>query len=613
MKVFDLGILVKMAQQGLLFYPFNKRVEEATERAPPVGQAQNGEAIYRCFGCGQNILEEEVHAWLKVPAQGGDIRGTNYGPNPSVQYQSPYGNVTPEMVAQAINRLAQLVTPYVQSYRQQSQQWHQENNKDPNSPYSNFDYGYEVNMPDVWEYITTDPLMAQVREIAKVFSSSSYFDQLPFDLRGPEVSGQDMRNLGYFVDNPQQTINIVVKKMQSNPTFGIAVLQPFCSECGEDMPSCEICEEIIGPDEHAVEMVDEPHALVCRQCIERGRAEQCCDCGKADYSDSNDIVITDEGTFCKDCRKKMGEEAREWASDAIASLNLPIGKTLPLSQKALQTLLTFFQYLKNTIPPDRTLDETLWSKIKYLAQKQRLPSEAIQHLLWLEKKHKTSSFGYVEQQLTDIQEAQNYLKEQYPQFKDLRDMPVDIKVVESYSVHGNDKIPSFTLVITPTPEFIEWAEHVQPGAAQAWRLINKSPHHKNSLAYARVAWDRGNLVVNNLQRDADSDALATRYTEGDFARAAKWWDKQTRNFDLFLLHVVKAMAKAHRANAYVTSFDSQRRKWHNLPIHKAKKTYEETPSMMGAEKDQSPYELSEDGYNDAWKLARKKLYRHKNG
>jgi hypothetical protein len=189
--------------------------------------------------------------------------------------------------------------------------------------------------------------------------------------------------------------------------------------------------------------------------------------------------------------------------------------------------------------------------------------------------------------------------------KDLRDMPVNISVVTSYF---ND-VPSFTLTLEPKEEFIRWAESQMQGTGAAWKsLAAASPHHKKSLAYARVAYDGKSMVVNNLQRDADSDAIAPREMAHTI-EVAKWWDKQTKNWDLFLLHVIKAMAIANNKKAYVSSYDAQRKKWSNLPIHKARKSYEDVPQGMGMELEDAPGHLIERTHdNEAWRMASKRLY-----
>lgn len=114
--------------------------------------------------------------------------------------------------------------------------------------------------------------------------------------------------------------------------------------------------------------------------------------------------------------------------------------------------------------------------------------------------------------------------------------------------------------------------------------MGDTPHHRGSLAYARCSYDgEENIVINNLQRDADYDnfiAMSSKPSDKD-KEAAKWLENTTKQWSPFLLNLVKAMAIAEGKHAYLTHFDQQRKKWARLPIHKSRRAYEKVPEQMG--------------------------------
>ena len=56
----------KKAQQGLLFYPWSKDPESATERISPIRtDPQTGEKYYKCSICGKLVSEDEIAKWYK--------------------------------------------------------------------------------------------------------------------------------------------------------------------------------------------------------------------------------------------------------------------------------------------------------------------------------------------------------------------------------------------------------------------------------------------------------------------------------------------------------------------------------------------------------------------
>jgi len=111
------------------------------------------------------------------------------------------------------------------------------------------------------------------------------------------------------------------------------------------------------------------------------------------------------------------------------------------------------------------------------------------------------------------------------------------------------------------------------------------------------------------KRDADFDNFVSRSSSGlietEMGEGAKWIDNATKNWDVFLLDIIKAMCISENINAYLTTFDQQKQKWSNLPIHKSKKTYQEVPEQMGFQlEDPEDESLFEDrGGGEAYRVA----------
>jgi hypothetical protein len=174
------------------------------------------------------------------------------------------------------------------------------------------------------------------------------------------------------------------------------------------------------------------------------------------------------------------------------------------------------------------------------------------------------------------------MKHQYPKLPAYKDLPFDIRVVESYSKEKQ----GFTLTITPSDKFFNYGKTKYPNIDEVWERMSDTPHHPGVLAYARCAYEGGNvIVINNLQRDSDYDNFIDKASNIskriEAEEAARWIDNVTKEWNVFLLNLVKAIATSKNINAFLTTFDQQKQKWGRLPIHKSKKTYQEIPEMMG--------------------------------
>ena len=76
-----------------------------------------------------------------------------------------------------------------------------------------------------------------------------------------------------------------------------------------------------------------------------------------------------------------------------------------------------------------------------------------------------------------------------------KDFPFDIDVVESYSKEKQ----GFTITITPSDSFFDYAEKKYPQIRKIWETMKNTPHHSGVLAYARWAYEGGDMIVINIE------------------------------------------------------------------------------------------------------------------
>jgi hypothetical protein len=574
----------KKAQQNLLTYPFEKSPGESTQQIPPVSKdPQTGENIYNCNLCNKLILEEDIAEWYRDKEKQGE--GFNFP-----QYDK-------EKVLQGLAEISQYLLPFYNQLQTYIKEQDLESKRN-----DTYDYGYqsalqrwEVQVPQLHSIIMKYPQIQEMCNISDIWSRRS---NICGYLNNSEISGQGLESLSDLILNPKEYTNKVMDFVPEDKTFFIDYMVPVCEECFEEMERCESCSNPILPGENKWKTVWDSDEYICEKCVEDGRMDSCTNCGRADSPEDMTYDENMGSYLCSECSKEKSSEHIEWAENAISDLNLPIGKNQPVSKKVLTNLQGFIsRYVKKY--GDNPLTEDEWGRIVFLGEKARLNKETNIYLNSI--KNEVGTTGEVLNNVSNNVEAQEYMEEKYPNVKSYKDIPFDIEVVDNYS----NEISGFTITITPKDEFIEYAEKVMPGASNVWNTMKKTPHHHGTLAYARCGFDGKNLVINNLQRDADYDNYESRagsLSMGKNKETAKWIDKATKDWDVFLLHLIKSMAIENDINAYLTTFDHQKDKWGNLPIHKSRRTYQEVPETMGfpLEDADNASDLSERGgmYND---------------
>jgi len=138
-----------------------------------------------------------------------------------------------------------------------------------------------------------------------------------------------------------------------------------------------------------------------------------------------------------------------------------------------------------------------------------------------------------------------------------------------------------------------------------------SPHHRGAIGYIRTTFDSflNAFVINNFQQDADYQAYSSRGGNDELSdEIARWIDRQiSETWAYEALLQVKKLAKSNGVeNIYMTSFETQKKRWPRLP-QRSIDIYDKMPKNLGAEQEAVKtklYDMSGDTF-DLWKLSRK--------
>jgi len=579
----------KQSQQQLLLYPYENSPAANSEKIRPIGiDPSSQQNIYTCSLCKHPVLEEDIASWY-----------TNKE-NEGASYQLP--KYDEKKVIMAFQEIAQYLLPF---YNQLQEYIKKENLESKRN--ETYDYGFrsalyrwEVQVPQLPIIINK---YNEIKDICYYKDRGYAGNGICSLLSKTEINGDQLNNLSSLILNPGGEAEKLLGAY-SGDEFSINYSVPICEDCVEKLETCETCGNIIFPGEEKYETTWRDNDYICRECIENGRADVCIECGKADSSDDMRYV-EDQGSFCSNCYKEATGERIDWAKDVISNLDIPVGKNLPLSEKVLNNL---FEFLNSYIRKygNNYFNEQEKGRLNHLANKARLSEGSKEYLNYINEKY--GQYNRLSDILNSIDNniaGQNYMKEKYPNLSSYSDLPFDIDVEENY----NNEKQGFTITVTPSEEFFDYAEKKYPQIREIWRTMKNTPHHSGVLAYARCAYEgSGMIVINNLQRDADFDNWESRTGrlsyDSSSKEAAKWFDNATKSWDVFLLNLIKSMAVSEDINAYLTTFDHQKKKWNQLPIHKSRKTYQEIPERMGFEltDPEGASSLTEDRgfYNDSF-------------
>ena len=546
----------KISQQQLMFYPWQGSPGQSSQNVQPVStNPATSEAVYKCSGCGKPVSERDLH-WVEDK----EGKGQSYQLN----------QINKERVAEGLREVSRYLMPTYQKFTQHLK----DEGIKPDTIYQYQYHSWEAQIPMLPSVIEQYPELSDVCRLR-----DSWFGDVCNLISSPptEISGSALQGMSNFITNPEQFIKETLEK--ASLPFSVGDNLPVCQECYGKYRSCASCDEPILPGTGSAEAVWDSSESYCESCLDSGAASTCMGCGRADNQEDMHYV-EDDGEYCNKCYEARSSEHLNWAINAIADLDIPVGKHNPISAKVLNNLNEFLtRYVQKY--NDKPLEENEWDKLLYMAKKSNMSNGGIDYL----EDARESRVGHASNLLegvTNNMAAQDYMKDQYPGISNYQDLPFDVGVEENF----DKSISGFTVTVTPSKKFFDYAKRTYPDVEQVWNSMSNTPHHSSVLAYARCAYEGQDLVINNLQRDADfgnwdaSGYSAYQGGKGD-KETAKWLDKVTKNWDVYLLNLIKAMAIAGDFSAYLTTFDQQKQKWSNLPVHKSRRTYEEVPEKMG--------------------------------
>lgn len=567
----------KQGQQGLLFYPWEKSPEESFVHNEPISKDDQGNPLHECFKCKNKFRKEHLHS----------VSGKN---NVNSSFYLPYKE---EEIRKGFFEIHQYLLSIYNQFLEKS--------KDPK-----FNKAF-------WE-VSGAPLTSIIRNNQKLsdFASYSYtqFNTLLSLILSPpsKIYPQTLKSLEYFLTEPEKVINHIVSysPLKNKNTFNTQAEEILCTNCFAESQKCKVCKTPIYPNEIKYETAWSQRDFICNKCIDDGQAEICDMCEKAEVM--RDITrISNNESVCPSCLEKKKEEGFNRVESIVSTLNLPIGKNIPISEKELKNISDFMhRYVQKYGEIKITEKES--ERIVYMSQKAGLSQSSIEYLKIMLQIEEHESISSLIEQVSNNIKAQEYIKTRYPNIK-YKDSPYIIEVIPSYNQEDNS--PGFTIAIRPNDLFFSYISKKFPyvDTEKIWMDMSNTHHHQDYLAYARCGYlSSGSLIINNLQRDSDTNSYLekNRWPSEEQLEVVKWIDSSTENWDIFLIDIIRAICISEDANGFLTTFNHQKKKWDNLPIYKAKKTYQDVPERMGFEEvdsDDQTYVINEGKDSDMYQIA----------
>ena len=567
----------KQGQQGLLFYPWEKSPEESFVHNEPIDKDNQGNPLYECFKCKNKFRREQMHSGIN-------------NDNITSSFYLPYKE---EEVKKRFFEIHQHLLPIYNQFLEKS--------KDPN---------FNKNL---WE-VNSAPLISIIQRDQKLsdFASYSYtqFNPLLSLILSPPptIDSKILKDLEYFLAEPEKVINHIISysPLSDKNTFKTQTEKMLCVDCFAESQKCEVCKTPIYPNEIKYETTWDNKEFICDKCIQEGNAEICDMCEKTEVM--QDIIrIPNNESVCPACLEKKKEEGFNRVESIVSTLNLPIGKNIPINEKELKNISDFIHRYVNKYGETKITKKES-ERILYMAQKARLSQSNIEYLKIMLQIEENESISSLTEQVSNNIEAQEYIKTRYPNIK-YKDFPYIIEVIPSYNEEDNS--PGFTIAIRPNDLFFSYISKKFPNVdtEKIWMDMSEGTHHQDYLAYARCGYVlSGALIINNLQRDSDIDSYRAKNMSPskEQLEVVKWIDSSTENWDIFLIDIIRAICISENANGFLTTFNHQKKKWDNLPIYKAKKTYQDIPERMGFEEvdiDDQTYVINEGKDSEMYQIA----------
>jgi hypothetical protein len=359
--------------------------------------------------------------------------------------------------------------------------------------------------------------------------------------------------------------------------------------CKEHAFSCDNCKKNLlrGGD-------DEPQTVsghdYCNNCY-YDLFKMCEDCGRTIYAEDANYDEHSGIILCNNCfdmveGKEDGIEGNLEDSDLQDAKQIESDDFYPLDEKTLEkSIIPTIQLAasKNFKSPDQLKDFIL----------KRLQSKEAKSAILSELKDNTKTANILlrsfERQLSELKR----LKQEYPKLTGFKFLPVRLEIEGSKTHEGN------VFVIYPTDALINYAESIQPGAAESYKtFLELKGHHPGALGYARVSVSDGKIIVDNLQTDLDRQLFTDEQIKEH--PALGWWLTAIKKFWApYLLDILRQYGKQIGKEIYLTSFDMQKKKWEKIP-ERNKDVYDRLPEEMGFPKENvsvKPEDLKKQEYS----------------
>jgi hypothetical protein len=393
-------------------------------------------------------------------------------------------------------------------------------------------------------------------------------------------------------------------------------LLPICLECAEEIfTECSECSDV----KFEEEMGNADGSKICQRCLENfSSCDECDDMVRVEDMHWSD---EDEQSYCESCWRRRAAEKTN-VDDFDNPVNLAASNLFFLTgnKQSLEKLLNSLEGLKNKTKggPASKLRQDFINIFKANGIKEdeakiiisTMDNAGSLHLMGDpvgEQDFKWYIDGYIKA-INNYMSHQESFYSKYPLAID-----GDVKTQNIYSgkkielLKNYQPIPvtyeydsanrgknNFVIKMMPTTVFIQQAEVLFPGVGKnAWQHFSNSgtQHHRGCIAYARISYDGENMVIDNLQRDADlnnakPDLYKAKFSSdpdrADMAeKALRWFDKRTSKWYIQFADYLINFAKENDKKLYLTNFQTQKAKWRNVP-DKNMEVYDNLPEEMAS-------------------------------
>jgi len=358
--------------------------------------------------------------------------------------------------------------------------------------------------------------------------------------------------------------------------------------CKEHSFECQSCSTIFTNDD---KITSENGDNYCSQCYNE-YFTNCYECN-AEVSNDN-VFVTDDGeAYCRDCFEEYSDAKELNKQDQRAAHNVIMSEStdyrIPFDSNTISKSILPILILasKKTFSGVEEIVNFIEKRLQNKEAKIFIPN-LISQFLFSSQSPISEGIDRAIKACEKQLEENARTKKLYG--KELRMFPVNFKIEPGALGHGGT-----SFVIYPSELLLEYAESCSSGAREYYKKhLAKIGHHPGALGYARLSESNGNIIVDNLQTDLDSQNLNIEKPN------AAWWANTIKKFWLTtLLDMLRKFGNKIGKPIYLTSFKMQQEKWDRIP-DRNKDVYDRIPEAMGFEIENiraKPESLDSDYYN----------------